>query len=280
MIRRSWSHRLSDGARIRADVLLPDGPPPETAVVLVHGFKGFKDWGFFPSTAQALAGDGHAAISLNFSLNGIGDRPTEFTDLEAFGRNTLSRELDELLLVLDALREPGLLPLPPRRIGLLGHSRGGGDAVLAAGERPLDALVTWAAVATFDRWSPETKEEWRQAGRIYVLNGRTGQQMPLDLSLLEDWEEHRDRLDIEEAARRLEVPWLVLHGEADEAVSARDARRLAGAGARGPVRLHLVERAGHTFGVGHPFTGPTPEYEEVLRLTRRHFRKHLLGEDA
>jgi ATP:cob(I)alamin adenosyltransferase len=85
MIQRAWSHRLPDGARIRAGVLLPEGPPPDTAVVLVHGFKGFKDWGFFPHTAEALAADGHAAISLNFSLNGIGDRPTEFTELEAFG---------------------------------------------------------------------------------------------------------------------------------------------------------------------------------------------------
>ncbi len=221
-------------------------------------------------------GDGHAAISLNFSLNGIGDRPMEFTELEAFGRNTLSRELDELLLVLDALREPGIVPLPPRRIGILGHSRGGGDAVLAAAARPVDALVTWAAVATFDRWSPEAKEEWRKAGRIYVLNGRTGQQMPLDLGLLEDWEAHRERLDIEAAAARLEAPWLILHGDADEAVSSRDARRLARAGARGRVRLHLVEGGGHTFGVGHPFAAPTPEFEEALRLTRQHFRKHLL----
>jgi len=277
MIQRSWSHRLPDGARLRADILLPEGPPPISAVLLVHGFKGFKDWGFFPHTAAALAADGHAAVSLNFSLNGVGSRPTEFTELDAFGRNTLSRELDELLLVLRALREPGLLPLPPQRIGLLGHSRGGGDAVLAAAEAGVDALVTWAAVATFDRWSDETKAEWRKEGRIFVLNGRTGQQMPLDLSLLEDFEANRERLDVEAAAARVKAPWLILHGDEDEAVASRDARRLAQCAGTSGARLHFVEGGGHTFGAVHPFQGETPELREALRLTREHFRKHLLG---
>lgn len=280
MIQRSWSHRLPDGARIRADIRVPEGPPPVSAVVIVHGFKGFKDWGFFPHVAHLLAGDGHATVSLNFSLNGIGEHPEEFTELDAFGRNTLSRELDELLLVLEALREPGILPLPPQRIGLLGHSRGGGDAILAAEAAGVDALVTWSAVATFDRWSEATKAEWRERGRMFVLNGRTGQQMPLDLALLEDWESNRDRLDIQGAASRLEVPWLIVHGEADEAVSAGDARILARAGAEAGARLHLVEGAGHTFGAGHPFQGETPHLAEALRVTRRHFRRHLLGEEG
>lgn len=275
MILRRWSRARPDGALLRADVRIPEGPPPGTAVVLAHGFKGFKDWGFFPSLADALVDDGHAVVSVNFSLNGVGDDPEAFTELEAFARNTLSREVEELEIVLEAVREGDVLALPPHRIGLLGHSRGGGGAVLAADRSPdVSALVTWAAVADFDRWGEETKEEWRQAGRIHVLNGRTGQQMPLDVTLLEDFEANRDALDVTAAAARIEAPWLIVHGMDDPAVKVDDARALARANPK--ARLQLVEDAGHTFEVGHPFTGPSPQFTEVLERTRDHFRRYLL----
>lgn len=283
MILRRWSRTRSDGAELVADLRVPEGRPPRSAIVVLHGFKGFKDWGFFPHLSGALAEDGHAVISLNFSLNGIGRDPLEFTELESFARNTLTRELDEALLVIDALGGADILPLPPRRIGVLGHSRGGGIAVLAAGERlrgqgRVHALATWAAVADFDRWDDETRDEWRERGRIHVLNGRTGQQMPLDLTLLEDFERNRERLDPTRAARRIEAPWLIVHGRDDPAVSFDDARALHAAA--GNAELLAVDGAGHTFEVGHPFDEPSPEYRMVLERTRAHFRRALADPDA
>ncbi|MDX1495303.1 MAG: alpha/beta fold hydrolase, partial [Longimicrobiales bacterium] len=149
-----FSLETDDGATLNGDVRLPDGVEPEGALVVIHGFKGFKDWGFFPYVCRELAEAGHAVVSFNFSHNGIGDDPLEFTELERFARNTLSRELDEVGRVLEAVRG-GELPgiEDPGPVGLLGHSRGGGQAVLAAAEHDVKALVTWAAVADFDRWS-------------------------------------------------------------------------------------------------------------------------------
>ena len=185
MIQRSFVREPRPGDRIRGDVRLPDGAPATTAVVVAHGFKGFKDWGFFPWLARRLVADGHAVVTFNFSGSGIGADPLDFTELEAFASNTYSRELEELAWVVRAVRGGELLPLAPRAVGLLGHSRGGGDAVLhaaAAGHGDaVDALVTWAAVASFDRWAEETLEEWRRTGRVFVLNSRTGQHMPLDI---------------------------------------------------------------------------------------------------
>ena len=37
-----------------------------------HGFKGFKDWGFFPHLADRLARAGLVAVSFNFSGSGVG----------------------------------------------------------------------------------------------------------------------------------------------------------------------------------------------------------------
>jgi len=289
---------LDDGETIRGEVRIPDDTPAASAVVVVHGFKGFRGWGFFPHSCNALASDGHAVISFDFSLNGVGPDGESFTRPEAFERNTLSREVDEVLRVLNEVRAGNLGFAPPRRIGLLGHSRGGGIAVLASredaarhsegrgghggGGRPghggLEALVTWAAVARFGTWSEEQKAEWRRNGRIHVLNSRTGQKLPLGLGLLEDFETNRECLDVERAARELEtfnVPWLIVHGEDDPSVSAEDARQLATA--HPSATLELIPGAGHTFGARHPFDGSGQELDRVLSSTRRHFMQHLSG---
>lgn len=259
---------------IRGDLRIPEGPPPRTAVVVVHGFKGYKDWAFFPWVAEQLAGDRHAVVTFNLTGSGIGEGDAHaFSDLDAFQANTYSRELLDVAAVLEAVRG-GLLPRPVQRVGLLGHSRGGADAILhAASDGGLHALVTWSAVADLDRWSAETRETWRKEGRIFVLNTRTGQQMPLGLGLLEDFEANRERLDVEAAAGRVAAPWLIVHGTGDETVDPQAARALARQAPE--ARLRLVDRAGHTFGATHPFPGPNPLLEAVLEATRRHFRAHL-----
>ncbi len=280
MIRRGFTLAAGEGEVIRGDIRVPEGPPPRSAILIAHGFKGFKDWGFFPHTADALAGDGHAVVTFNFSRNGIGPDPLEFTELDAFAANTFTRELDELLRILDEVSSGELLGWVPRRVGLLGHSRGGGDAILAAAERgdALNALVTWAAVADFDRWGDDTKREWRELGRLYVLNGRTGQHMPLDLALLEDFERNRDRLDILRAAAQVHTPWLVVHGRDDLTVAMADAHRLIEANPA--ARFEPVAGAGHTFEATHPFGDEPEPLARALGVTRLHFRRTLRPEDS
>ena len=50
---------------------------------------------------------------------------------------------------MDALAGGELGVAPPTTVGLVGHSRGGGVAVLQAARDPrVQALVTWAAIST------------------------------------------------------------------------------------------------------------------------------------
>ncbi len=213
-------------------------------------------------------------MSFNVSHNGVGEDLQTFSQLDRFGANTFSLELDEIRWMLGRLLSGDLPSVRPERIGVLGHSRGGAQAILAASEEPgVDALVTWAAVSHYDRWDDETKARWRADGRITVLNSRTGQRMPLDLTLLEDYEANRERLDVARAAARLDRPWLIVHGSGDETVPADEGRALAGLARDGS--LLVVEGAGHTFEARHPFDGPTPELERALRGTASHFDEHL-----
>ena len=274
MIHTTFTREPRPGDVIRGDLRIPDGPPPRSAVVVVHGFKGFKDWGFFPYTCERLAAAGHSVVPFNMSHNGVGPDLQSFSELERFGANTLSLELEEVLSILDEVIAGNLLPRRPDHVGILGHSRGGGQAILAAAEEHrVRAVATWAAVSHFDRWSDETKAEWRAEERIWILNSRTGQQMPLEVGLLEDFEANRDRLDIPAAAARLDRPWLIVHGVGDLSVRSDEARSLARAAQK--ARLVLVDGAGHTFEARHPFAGGTPALDRALDATVAHFARHL-----
>ncbi len=265
----------SHGEVIRFDARRPDGPVPRTAVLVAHGFKGFKDWGFFPHLCERLARAGHLVVSFNGSRNGIGPGLLDFTDLEAFGRNTISREVGDLHWMLDRLKEGEWSEGPPRAIALLGHSRGGGCAAVAAGERgDLSALATWAAISTFDRWTAEQREEWRRDGVMWIANARTGQRMPLYREVREDFAANRERFDPAAAAARVSAPWLVVHGTDDATVPLREAERLARAGPT--ATLKRIERSGHTFEATHPLETVTAGLDAAIRATIGHFREFLL----
>jgi len=243
-------------------------------VIVSHGFKGFKDWGFLPHLCRKLAGAGHTVVSFDFSRNGVGASGGEVTELERFASNTLTVELEDLLYVLEDVLDRELLPRAPRRVGLLGYGRGGAQSILSAAEEPrVAALVTWAAPSHFDRWSNETRGAWREAGRVWVLNQRSGRAMPLDVTLLDDFERNRERLDVRSAARRVAAPWLIVHGEEDVTVYPEDARELvrhAGSG-----RLVTVAGAGHTLESTHPFEGESPPLRQAVEATVAHFARHL-----
>jgi dienelactone hydrolase len=283
----SFTLPAPSGGAIHGRIDEPAAPGPRPTVVICHGFKGFMDWGFFPALAEHLAEGGFLAVRFNFSGSGMEPGEDRATDLEGFRRNTFSRELEDLDTVLAAvLGEGDSGPLAegrvdPEALGLFGHSRGGGTALLGAtrGEHAerIGALVTWAAVATYDRFDEETKATWRREGALPVLNSRTGQEMPLGIGLLEDLEKNPGRLDLESAAAEISVPWRILHGEEDESVPVEEAERLyERARAAGvPVEHERIPGTGHTFGAQHPFTGPTHELSRAMGSTRSWFRQHL-----
>ena len=271
---------LADGPHgpIHGDVYLPEAPLGAPVVVGVHGFKGFKDWGFWPETARRLNAAGLAVVTFNVSGSGIGEDGESFSEVERFEQNTITKELDDLGRVLDAVAGR-TLPLggaDVRRLGLLGHSRGGGTVLVRARRDPrVRAVVTWAAVAAFARYDRETMEEWRERGFLQVANARTGQIFKLSTALLDDIESHGDAYSPTDAIRKLETPVLVIHGTRDEAVPVDEANLLVRAAGPGAAKLALIQGAGHTFGAVHPFRGSTPELDSVLEKTTVWFRDAL-----
>jgi fermentation-respiration switch protein FrsA (DUF1100 family) len=267
-----------------ATYLAPYSPtaPARPVVVFVHGFKGFKDWGHFPLLARFFAEQGFVLVKLNLSHNGVVVGGTgDLEDLEAFGHNNFSHELNDLGQLLDALHTPGATPLPATlldlgRLYLIGHSRGGGLVLLKAAEDArIKAVATWAAVADLaPRCHCAMVSAGQREGVLYVPNSRTGQQLPMYYQIAEDYHANLPRLDLSRLVPQLRQPLLIVHGDPDETVPLGAAYELL---ARKPdAELFVVPGAGHMFGGSHPWEAPElpPLAQLVAECTATFFQQH------
>ena len=223
------------------------GQNARALVIVVHGFKGFKNWGFFPFLAERLMQHRLVVCRFNMSRSGIGDDPETFTRLDLFEGDTYSRQLADLATVVGYAQQQ----FPSLPTFLLGHSRGGGIALLGARDVPnLHGVVTWSAISHVDRWDDATKRDWRARGFIEAVNQRTGQVMRMSSAMLDDCEANAERLDIVAAASQLRTPLLAIHGARDESVPADEGRILASHAPN--ASLLIIGAATHTFNAIHP----------------------------
>jgi len=224
---------------------------PAYLVIFVHGFRGFKDWGTHHLVANYFAEKGINFLKFNFSHSGVLPKDlTDITDLTLFSHNTPSKELYDLDQVISFAKKK----FPSLKIAVIGHSRGGGITLLqAAKDNRIDKLITWAAIGAFrDLWSREAEIEWRKNGTHYTLNARTKQQMPLNISLLEDVISHEKEFDLQTAANNISKPWLIIHGDQDPAVNVAVAKEFHAIQTQ-KSELLIVEGADHVFGASHPY---------------------------
>jgi uncharacterized protein len=262
------------GARvIRGEVRV--APEARGSVVLVHGFKGFARFAFFPFLADRLAASGLTAVTFNSSGSGVGEDLETFTDTDAFAENSYTRELQDLALVIAESERRGWTG---PQFGLFGHSRGGAIALLhAARDARVRALVTWASIANVIRWSEQEMAAWRERGWMEVLNTRTGQVFRLSTTLLDETSEHHlGRLNLRMAAATLLCPWLIVHGDADETVPFAEAEQLHAASEE-RAQVLRVPGATHTFNVAHGMRDPSPQLTTAADETLRFFAERLVA---
>ena len=256
----------SDGFPVLVDVTQADGADRLPVVIYCHGFNGFKDWGNFDIVARQIASAGYSFVKFNFSHNGttVND-PSSFGDLEAFGQNNFSKELFDVSYVIDWLfseANPYRALMLLDSISLIGHSMGGGVAILAAArDARITKLITWAAISQattpWGKWNEDALQAWKQSGVAYYFNARTKQQMPLYYQLYEDYQTNKESLDIRAAIQSLTIPVLICHGTSDDAVPVENAFLLKQWQPR--AQLFTVD-SNHVFGRTHPWlTDELPE---------------------
>lgn len=251
IIKNDFSLNGADGKLIIGDITLDEKNPSTPVILFVHGFKGFKDWGAHNLVARYFASNGFRYIKFNLSHSGVPtEHPKDVTDLESFANNTFSKELYDLNAVLDFIEKTYG---KNTEINVIGHSRGGGLAIIeAANDLRINKLITWSSITDFaSLWKKEQETDWLKTGKIFVTNARTKEQMPLNKILLEDLNENGARLNIIDAAKRINIPWLIVQGDDDVNVPLENAQKLADANPAS--RLVKIEGANHVYGATHPY---------------------------
>lgn len=266
------------GARLPVPADIRSARPRERrpVVIVCPGFLGYKGWGFLPWISLRLARAGFHAVTISFSHSGADQDTGMIVRLEEFAATTVSSDIDDLERVLDFVNSP-LFPLPVRGSpGLLGHSRGGSVAIIAAARRGgIGSLVTWSSPARLDRYSVRHRREWKRSGALVFNTGRSPSPLRLAWSYYQDLAVNRSKFDVRARAGELDIPHLIVHGERDAAVSLSEAHLLAGGSRPGRIRLEVIPQCGHTFGAGHPMQRSTAAVERAAALTLAWFEETL-----
>ncbi len=196
-------------------------------VVLGHGVTGNKDRAVIADTAAALTDAGFD--TLRFSFAGNGESEGDFREC------TISKEVGDLGAVLDEVAKHY------RRIAYVGHSMGAAVGVLvAAQDARLSALISLAgmvdtkafAEAEFGGETPDKGTMWEQ------------EDCPLSSTFMTDLCDTIS--DVSDAAEKITIPWLLIHGTMDDVVLPRDTQKIQKIKGVG-VEALFVDGADHSF---------------------------------
>jgi|SRR5690606_1087092 len=240
------------------DIYIEEKAIKAPLVIFCHGYKGFKDWGYWDLVAKAFARNGICFVKFNFSHNGgTIEQPIDFPDLEAFATNNFSIELDDLKVMIDHCVSDNFLyhtSIDPQNLSLIGHSRGGGIVYIKTAEDPrVKKVISWAGVSDFEsRFADEkARAYWKENGVVYVENSRTKQQLPHYYQFYVDFVKNKERLTIKNAVHKLKIPNLVIHGTDDPTVPLSEGEKLMQWSPNG--EFLSIKEADHVFGGKHPW---------------------------
>lgn len=244
---------------ILIDVFFKNDEKPKPIVIFCHGYKGFKDWGAWDLMAENFSNVGFFFIKFNFSHNGgTIEQPIDFPDLEAFGNNNYTKELEDLEDVINWIKNTNnatfLKNIDKESISLIGHSRGGGIVLLKSNENnDIKKVITLASVCDFGKRTATigNLEQWKKEGVKYVLNGRTKQQMPHFYQFYEDFKANEERLNIKKATENLAIPHLLIHGDNDTSVKIEESENLYKWNPKAVYKI--IRNSDHVFNVKHPW---------------------------
>lgn len=239
----------ADGRQSLFDITIPENWN-NRLIIFIHGFMGYKDWGCWNLVEDYFTERQYGFLKFNMSHNGgTTTDPIDFSDPEAFSKNTYTKELQDLEIIIEiAKKKCG----DSVQLFLIGHSRGGGIALLESTRDDIKAIAAWAAISDIGRRFPkgEALEIWKSEGVRYQSNSRTKQNLPILHDQYTDFIKNSDRLNIEYYCEHSNTPTVVIHGENDTSVPLSEGKEIAGWLGK---EVQVIKNTQHTFGSSQPW---------------------------
>ena len=274
MILKQFSISLGDGV-LHGDLHYA-GQTSCPILLIIHGFRGSKNWGFFPTIAEEFAQNGSIVLTWNMSLNGYSKNSQYIDQPDNFARNTITQEMVDTQSIIDSILQDDRIISGDIRshwngdIHVLGHSRGGGIGSLISAENPsIKKLALWNTISRFGRFTERQKKLWSETGTFPIDETEDGKVIAMNYTYISDLEFHGDEYSPLRAITEVSADILIVHAEQDMTVPIREAHALQEKSHS--AHMHSIPQAGHIFGCTHPFTEMTSSLRDAIDTTTAFF---------
>lgn len=262
----------ADGTRLRGTYLKTTAAQRRGVVVCCHEFNGDR-WNMLPY-ADGLRRRGFDLFLFDFRNHGASDRTAGYEPTPW----VTTYEVADIRAVIDYLvmREDA----PSQGVGLFGVGRGSMVALCAAEDARVKALVVDGAYPTERiqihslRMILARSMPW--SGWLFRVPEIALEPLARWVRLIVGWRRHCRFVSVQQAARRVRLPVLMIHGQCDPHVAVdlvfdlRDAMPV-------PARLWIVAGAKHT---GSIRVAPEEYHQRVYQFFEEHLATDRLCDPA
>ena len=228
--------------QIPATVCMPTAEGSHPAVVMLHGTGSSRDeaGSGYAYAAPVLAEKfGIATIRIDFMGNG--ESKADYTGY------TFKSAVADALAAADYMKT--LPNISGDKIGVMGWSQGGTDALLSCAWHPdvFKSIVTWAGAPSLklDGFFDDAQYQEAKANGFFVMNFDWRE--PLHVSLL--WCEDVMNTDVLKEFSAYTGPVLAIAGSADTTVDPEWSTKIVAANTNSASKTHIIDGMDHTFNV-------------------------------
>ena len=251
---------------IPATVCLPAGEGPFPAVVMLHGTGSTRDEaGNGYAYAAPVLAEKYGIATIRIDFPGNGDSTADYMLYTFRSAVADAKAAADYMAALDVIDGD--------RIGVMGWSQGGTDALLACAWEPgtFKSLVTWAGAPDMmlDGFFAQEDYEEAKANGFFVMEFDWRENLNVSLQWCDDVA-NTDVLG--EFAAGYTGPVLAIAGLSDDTVDPEWSSRIAAASANEASGTHFIEGMDHTFNV---FTGDLTALYDAIDATGAFFAETL-----
>ena len=243
----------SKGKKLWGILSNPTSQREKPIIILCHGFSTSKDGRTYVRLEEILNKKGISTFRFDFF--GHGESEGKFEEI------TTSEAADDVQNAIKFLKESGY-----KKICLVGSSFGGMASIIAASKTDdVYALALKSPVSDYigmsvDQHNEQEIKNWEEKGFIDI-NGVDDEKRKLNYSFYKDAE----RINGYDAAKKIKIPTLIVHGDRDETVPIEQSKRTASLIEN--CRLEIIEGGDHKY-------SREEHFEKLLDLISKFIIKH------